>query len=78
MIPDKEKRKEWRQLAENTSMISAIGKYTPEEVIILIDAVDELERQIETAKECIKKVCIFSVCKYIFKKAGWIDGNKRH
>lgn len=43
MIPSKEKRDEWRKLAENTDMISAVGEYTPNEFMELLDAVDRLE-----------------------------------
>ena len=51
MIPTKEQRTEWRKLAENTMMISAVGEYTPEEFTILLDAVDELEDFISFLKD---------------------------
>lgn len=37
---------EWRYLAENTSMVSALGEYTPTEFIELLDYVEELEAKI--------------------------------
>lgn len=38
----KEKCREWRKLAENTSMVSALGEYTPSEFLELLDAYEEL------------------------------------
>lgn len=46
MATDKKQRDEWRVLAENTDMVSAIGEYTPEEFVILLDDIDELEKKI--------------------------------
>lgn len=43
MIP-KEKLREWRDLADDTSMVSALGEYTPPEFIELLDAYEELAR----------------------------------
>ncbi len=47
MIPSKALWQQWRKLAENTEMISAIGEYTPPEFILLLDAIDELEARLE-------------------------------
>ena len=46
-IPSKEIRAEWRKLAEETMLTSALGEYTPDEFIVLLDAIDKLERRIE-------------------------------
>jgi hypothetical protein len=43
MIPSKCERDEWRQLADETQMVSAVGEYTPAEFTTLLDAVDALE-----------------------------------
>ncbi len=43
MIPSKRERDEWRQLADETQMVSAVGEYTPAEFTTLLDAVDALE-----------------------------------
>lgn len=61
MVPDKHQRKIWRQQAELTQYISALGEYTPCEFIVLLDAIDELERQIEELKEKIYGDCKSSV-----------------
>ncbi len=58
MIPSKKTRQEWRKSAENTLMISAVGEYTPDEFIMLLDAVDELEnkvKQLENELNTLKK-----------------------
>jgi hypothetical protein len=43
MIPTKQQREEWRRLAEATTFRSAVGEYTPEEFIELLDAIDVVE-----------------------------------
>lgn len=43
-IPPEETRSEWRKIANN-SIITVLGDYTPEEFIVLLDAVDLLERE---------------------------------
>ena len=43
--------KMWRTLAENTTMVSALGEYTPEEVIWLIDEVERLRRELALRAE---------------------------
>ncbi len=53
MIPSKAERDEWRKLANETEMISAVGEYTPEEFTILLDAVDELELQVFRLREAL-------------------------
>lgn len=55
MIPSKEQRAEWRDLAINTVMTSGLGEYTPDEVLILLDAVDELEAEVERLKACLPR-----------------------
>lgn len=50
-IPSKEQRAEWRKKAEDAFMTSVFGDYIPEEFLILLDAVDELERQVEGLKK---------------------------
>ena len=45
MIP-KEQREKWRKLAVETTIVSALGGYTPEEFITLLDAVDEYENKL--------------------------------
>lgn len=45
MIPDKKTRDEWRRLAADTMLVSAVGEYTPEEFTTLLDAVDALETE---------------------------------
>lgn len=49
MVPSKLQRDEWRRLAAETQMISAVGEYTPSEFTELLDAVDELETACEAA-----------------------------
>lgn len=44
-VPTKETRAEWRRLAEATVMTSAVGEYTPDEFVVLLDAVEELEAE---------------------------------
>ena len=56
MIPTKETRQEWRTLAENTEMESALGEYTPPEFIVLLDAIDELEIEVERLKGAHKSM----------------------
>jgi len=53
MIPSKTQRDEWRQLAADTMMTSALGEYTPSEFVVLLDAVDELE-----AKKTSKQIAV--------------------
>jgi transposase-like protein len=48
MIPSPEQLKEWRKLAEDTMMISAVGEYTPQEFTTLLDEVDRL-REVNAA-----------------------------
>ena len=43
MIPSKSERDEWRRLANETELISAVGEYTPREFTTLLNAVDALE-----------------------------------
>jgi hypothetical protein len=50
-IPPKLLRDQWRRLAENTFMVSAVGEYTPEEFLVLLDAVDELEAEVERLRK---------------------------
>lgn len=57
MIPAKAKRDEWRKLAMETVMISAVGEYTPEEFLVLLDAVDELEQQVLQLQKALKASC---------------------
>lgn len=61
-VPSNEQLKKWRQLAENTFMVSALGEYTPVEFIVLLEEVErlraalalagawEVERALEVAK----------------------------
>lgn len=42
----KEQLKKYRELAENTAMVSALGEYTPLEFIELLDYIEELEEQL--------------------------------
>lgn len=44
MIPTKEQREAWRELAKE-GMVSAVGEYTPGEFTVLLDAIDELETE---------------------------------
>lgn len=46
MSISKEQLKKYRELAENTMMISALGEYTPSEFIELLDYIEELETQL--------------------------------
>ena len=49
MVPSKEQRDDWRRLASETQMISAVGEYTSSEFTELLDAVDELETACKAA-----------------------------
>lgn len=53
-IPTGQQLAEWRRLAEDTMMISAVGEYTPAEFTVLLDAVDELQVQL-AALEVVQK-----------------------
>lgn len=50
----KEQRTKWRELAENTVMRSGLGEYTPDEFLVLLDCVDELETKLSEIKEAIE------------------------
>jgi hypothetical protein len=47
---DKNKLKEYRRLAEDTMMVSALGEYTPLEFTELLDYIDQLHAQIREVK----------------------------
>lgn len=47
-------RKAWRKLATK-GMISALGEYTPVELVALIDYIDELEQKLNDAPNCEEK-----------------------
>lgn len=40
--PSNAQLKEWRRLVENTTMVSGLGAYRPEEFLVLLDEVDRL------------------------------------
>ncbi len=43
--------RQWRVLAENTMMTSALGEYTPEEFIVLLDEVERLREELRLERE---------------------------
>ena len=53
IVPEKSVRDEWRRLANDTMMVSAVGEYTPTEFTVLLDAVDELERRNKLLREAL-------------------------
>lgn len=55
-IPDSKQLREWRRLAENTEMISAVGEYTPAEFITLLDAVESLQEDNARYEKALRDV----------------------
>lgn len=45
----------WRALAETTMMVSALGEYTPEEFLILLNEVERLRAENDELRKQIKK-----------------------
>jgi hypothetical protein len=58
-IPDKATRDEWRRLAKETTMVSGLGEYTPDEFTVLLDAIDQLtaDPTPEVIEACAATAC---------------------
>lgn len=52
---DTKKLLEWRKLAENTTMVSALGEYTPSEFVELLDYTEALIAERDALKNKLKE-----------------------